>query len=254
MTIDRYIVMRYSILNFNGNFKMKFTSIDDVVENGKFADVVDFVYPNFDANGHNIKRELGRQLSSAHKHGRALTIKYEAFHCPDCNECVEVIQEGANIVIENKDIKCFERRDYEYTINSLSGKIVIANKLHKYTNVGDYINEYDLNSLKEVEEMTGAYAAENFFIGYVGNTTIKADDTNGLTIREPSDEEYESDSNHNFISCSLWWIMATAIENIRMDELEAAQEDYIIVDLEPNRNYSFKTDFRKPFYEFVKNG
>ena len=119
-----------------------------------------------------------------------------------------------------------------------SGKFIVMNDLR-----GAIIEKYDydemfgeMNCKKSMDEAICNFAEKDIIVSYVGNNglvVIPEYDhlllSNETGLIENNEKDRVGDSIGH-ISCALWWIMATAIENVDMDAIEKSGENYVIVD------------------------
>lgn len=179
------------------------------------------------------------------------------FVCPEC---------GAHVILdinpETRAVYPYEKwvkkECYHKDINSKistkitgeSGQVIVMNDMRgmfadKEVNTDCFAES--INYASGIERAIVEFSKIGIFTTFVGNNNLGVYTDGDKLIfsnRGYGDEGIESVGTENLVEhgsicCDLWWIMATAIENVDMDAINEEGLDYCIIQLEPNMTGNF---------------
>lgn len=221
--------------------------IVDYAETSGECMVEDGVYESYD----NFLQEIGDKLI-------LIKLKNLRIQCPYCSENLpleldenRILRVSKNIDKEVKD-NCFEFKKYSYEIQTKSDKFVFMNDIRRYIKTPDRLKENNINSHGGTMSAIEAYAKDNIFCAYVGNSGVvisqEIDNENSFHIFENGFFNNDVETRQKLtdigsVCCDLWWVMGADIKDLDMDEIQENQYDPPnIVYVEPNSTYIFEID------------
>lgn len=170
------------------------------------------------------------------------------YTCSMCGEHVIIkmdCKNGKTAPISGIDIpKCYFKdinKTVEVMLTGSSGKYVVANDfrgLLSDKSIDDDIFT-NINYPSGIEESIILYSKIGILTSFVGNNCLRVyTKDNKLILTNKEDVDF--DNEYGSVSCGLWWIMVTAIENVDMALLEESGQDYCIVSDAPNIMAKFR--------------
>ena len=171
--------------------------------------------------------------------------------CQVCGNAVHICLDTENSKIylndkiENKNcLTTSEDSSVTVQLTNESGKFVVANDLRRVLKTslnGERVDFFEnVNYDKGREESMIRYSKIDVLTRYVGNTTLdlyEFDDKFILANEYGLDcfnSDIDEETSSGYISTSLWWFMATAIENVNMKALIDSGQNYVVVEAKPN--------------------
>lgn len=231
---------------------------------GEHKKIVDMIHPNIDMYGHDLVESLSKnmidkyqtywlsleKIPTMNRYQREnylnfIEISLNCFYatCKKCGNSIHYDKNNDDNIpkhIFNEIPPCIEDKEYKFKIYSESGKLLISNNFIEYVKNNDNLNnpyDYNFSILKNQIELRELYSEKNIFIGYTNDESIKVTKYGGNINFKP-DTSYS-------IKNTLYdgfWIMATDINNINIDEFLSNNysNKYIILDVEPNCWYEYE--------------